>query len=174
MMSRTRVVTGVVLSLALAGAARAAEPAAGSLTSRQAFDRLKSLAGEWQGTAMAKDGPPATVRYEVVSAGHAVMERLFPGTEHEMLSLYYLEGDQLVMTHYCAMGNQPRMRFAKGGPSNLSFAFAGGTNFDPKKDTHIHSARYSWPDEGHLEAEWAVYQGEKQTGAHKVFLSRKK
>lgn len=162
------------LALWAAGAARAADPAQGGVSGRQAFERMKALAGEWQGTVMTREGPPATVRYEVVSGGHAVMERLFPATDHEMVSVYHLEGEELIATHYCAMGNQPRMRFDQGSQTELSFGFAGGTNFDPKTDMHIHSARYTFPDPDHLQAEWAVYQGEKQTGTNKVLLSRKK
>jgi hypothetical protein len=174
MMSATRWITPGLLSLALGGAAGAAEPAAGALTARQAFERLKSLAGEWQGTAMTKDGPPAAIRYEVVSNGNTVMERQFPGTSHEMISMYHLDGDQLFAVHYCAMGNQPRMRFEQGSAAELRFAFAGGTNFDPKKDMHIHSARYTFAGDDGLEAEWTVYRGETQAGANKVFLTRKK
>lgn len=161
------------LFLLAAGASRAADSAA-AVSGRQAFDQLKALAGEWQGTITTKDGPPATVRYEVVSAGNVVMERLFPGTEHEMISMYHLEGDALFATHYCAMGNQPRMRFDGGGKSELSFGFAGGTNFDPQKDVHIHSGRLTIPDADHLVAEWNVFKGETQTGAHRIFLTRKK
>jgi hypothetical protein len=166
------VLAGPALTAALAAAAGAAEPAA--LSGRQAFDKLKALAGEWQGTAMTKDGPPAAIRFDVVSNGTTVMERQFPGTSHEMINMYYLDGDQLVLTHYCAMGNQPHMRLEKGSASELSFAFAGGTNFDPAKDVHIHSARYTFPGEDRLEAEFTVYQGETQTGAKKVFVSRKR
>ena len=46
--------------------------------------------------------------YGVTAAGTAVMEALFPETDHEMLTVYHLEGNDLVLTHYCAMGNQPR------------------------------------------------------------------
>ena len=70
-----------------------------------------------------------------------MQETLFPGTPNEMISMYHLADGQLVMTHYCAMGNQPRMKLdaQASTPDKLVFAFDGGTNFDPAKDGHVHS-----------------------------------
>jgi hypothetical protein len=58
-------------------------------------------------------------------------------------------------------------------PAELVFDFAGGTNLDPKKDVHIHSGKLIFVDDDHLESEWAVYQGEKQVGSNKFFLTRR-
>jgi hypothetical protein len=66
------------------------------------------------------------------------------------------------------------MRFEGGSPTELSFGFAGGTNFDPKKDVHIHSGHYTFTDPDHVQAEFAVFKGETQTGSHRVFLTRNK
>jgi hypothetical protein len=174
-MSRRLTVASFTLVLASAAAlASAADSAAGALSARQALDRLKALAGEWQGTMMTKDGPPAAVRYEVVSGGHTVMERLFPGTDHEMISMYHLDGDRLVLTHFCAMGNQPRMQLERGTAQELTFTFAGGSNLDPQKDPHIHGGRLALPDADQLQAEWFVYTAGKQTATHKIFLTRKR
>src|SRR5262245_33835119 len=71
------------------------------------FEKLKSLAGEWQA-----QGPHGLtkVSYEIVSGGTAVMETIIPPQEPTMVTLYHRDGDQLMMTHYCSGGNQPRMR----------------------------------------------------------------
>ena len=87
--------------------------AGGGVDGKAALERLKTLAGTWRGHVVTEDGPPATVVYSVTAAGTAVTEALFPGTSHEMLTVYHLEGDDLVLTHYCAMGNQPRMKLAR-------------------------------------------------------------
>ncbi len=168
-----------VWSLVLAGWASGGEaeppPAASGLDSKLAFERLKGLAGEWTGTVVAKDGPPAQVRFELISAKTAVMETQFPGTEHEMRSVYHLDGTALVLTHYCAMGNQPRMKLAMASkPNELVFDFAGGANLDPAKDAHVHSGRMVLLDDDHLEAEWTGYQGGKPGGVHRFFLARKR
>ena len=94
-------------------------------------------------------GQAATVTYRVASGGSVVEETLFPGTPHEMISMYHLVDGELVLTHYCAMANQPRMRLDRKAstPDRLVFAFDGGTNFDPAKDTHVHSGVLEWKGE---------------------------
>lgn len=138
------------------------------------FQRLKKLNGEWRGTVESKEGPPATVLYRVTANGNTLMEQLFPGTDHEMISMYHLDGGDLVISHYCAMGNQPKMKLTSVRGDDLTFDFTGGTNLDPKKDVHVHSGRIRLVDNDHLEAEWAVYQGEKQVGTNRFFLARSK
>ena len=89
----------------------AASPGAVSL------DRLKALAGEWvaaEDNEMAKKGD-LVARYAVSAGGTAVVETVFPGSTHEMVTVYHLDGPDLVLTHYCMEGNQPRMRAKDGG-----------------------------------------------------------
>lgn len=157
---------------AATGPARAAPP---SSPGARAFEKLKALAGAWEGKAGHGDAlGPASVRWETISAGTAVMETLFPGTEHEMRSVYFMDGGDLVLTHYCAMGNQPRMRLSPASTEReLAFEFAGGTNLDPAKDVHIHSGKITIVGPDALEAEWTVWGGGKQTGANRFVLARK-
>jgi len=89
-----------------------------------------------------------------------------------MVTMYHLDGDALVLTHYCAMGNQPRMRLAEATPSDLRFEFAGGTNLDPGRDGHIHAAHFHFLDPAHLEAEWTVYRAGKAVGANRYAIAR--
>ena len=82
------------------------------------FAQLKNLVGSWKGTQETPEGTrEVIVEYHLTSAGTALVEKLFPDTEHEMLSVYHGDGDKVVMTHYCAFGNQPRMKMAKTGNS---------------------------------------------------------
>jgi len=164
-------ITGVVFTiLALAAPASSSASADG----KAAFERLKSLAGEWQGTVGAPGGPPASIRYEVGSGGTIVRELLFPGTEHEMLNVYHLVDGELVATHYCAMGNQPRFKLQAATADELVFGFAGGTNFVPEKDPHIHDGRIRFVAPDRLEEDWTAFTAGKQTGDHKFILTRKK
>ena len=55
---------------------------------------------------------------KVTAGGSAVHETLFPGSAHEMVSVYHLDGADLVMTHFCALGNQPRMKADPKSPAN--------------------------------------------------------
>ncbi len=147
---------------------------ADALDAKAAFERLKSLAGTWQGAAgHGAENQNASVTYRVASGGSVVQETLFPGTPHEMISMYHLADGRLVMTHYCAMGNQPRMKLdlAASTPDRLVFAFDGGTNFDPAKDGHVHSGTIEWKGDL-LHADWTVWTGGKEAG-HNVFDLRR-
>jgi hypothetical protein len=138
---------------------------------KAAYEALKGLAGTWEGTAMKEDGPPAKVVYTVSANGNVVTETLFPGTEHEMLTLYYLEGNDLRATHYCAMGNRPQFKLdpAASKPGELVFAFAGG--LDPAKDGHVHAGTIRLQGD-RLDNDWAVWSGGKQVGDNKFLLKR--
>jgi hypothetical protein len=162
----------LVLSLALVLAPVLAH--AQAVDGKAAFERLKSLAGTWQGQAgHGQPGAPATVTYRVASGGSVVEETLFPGTPHEMISMYHLVNGELVLTHYCAMANQPRMRLDRSAstPGRLVFAFDGGTNFDPAKDTHVHSGVVEWKGDS-LHNVWTVYAGGKEAGRNEFVLTR--
>jgi hypothetical protein len=161
-------------TLALLTLATPALAQAPAVDGKAAFERLKSLAGTWEGKAgHAQPSEAATVTYRVASGGSVVEETLFPGTPHEMISMYHLVDGQLVLTHYCSMGNQPRMRLdgRASTPERLVFAFDGGTNLDPAKDTHVHSGVVEWMG-GTLHAAWTVYSGGKEAGQNRFVLRR--
>ena len=98
----------------------------------------------------------------VTAAGSAVHETLFPGQAHEMISMYYLDGADLVMTHYCALGNQPRMKADPKSPAGkIHFKFAGGSNLDPAKDKHMHEGILTFVDDDHIETSGTCWEGGK-------------
>ncbi len=69
-----------------------------------------------------------------------------------MVSVYTADGPDLAMTHYCMLGNQPRMKASAKSPANqLVFQFAGGGNLDPKKDKHMHAATLTFVDADHIQ-----------------------
>ena len=107
-----------------------------------AFEKMKSLAGTW--LAADEDGKPTDQVISIIkvtAGGSAVHETLFPGQPQEMVSIYTADGKDLIMTHYCVLGNQPRMKADPKSPENqIVFRFAGGTNLNPKKDKHMHEA----------------------------------
>src|SRR5687767_10130795 len=75
------------------------------------LEKMKKLAGTW--VAADKDGKPTDQVVSIIkvtAGGSAVHETLFPGQPHEMISVYTADGPDLVMTHYCVLGNQPRMK----------------------------------------------------------------
>jgi hypothetical protein len=106
------------------------------------LEKMKKLAGTW--LVADKDGKPtdqvASI-IKVTAGGSAVHETLFPGQPQEMVSIYTSDGPDLILTHYCVLGNQPRMKADPNSPSNqIVFRFIGGSNFNPQKDKHMHEA----------------------------------
>jgi hypothetical protein len=158
-----------------ANAADAARPAAPADPSA-AFNRLKQLEGEWQGTT--ESGTPIVLRYHVQAGGTTLMETQGPGTSEEMVSIYSITGKDLVMTHYCPMGthgNQPHFRLdlVSTKPDTLEFVFTGGENLDPAKDTHVHGGRFVFLPDGRLERYWTINAHGKSAGTERFLLSRK-
>jgi hypothetical protein len=103
------------------------------------------------------------------------METQFPGGDHEMVTLYTVEGGQLVLTHYCAAGNQPRMKARKGTAANeLIFDYVGGTGINVKTDMHMHAARMTFVDDDHIRCEWTSYEKGKAGHIMSFDLERKK
>ncbi len=165
-----RLAAAVILAALPATGVRATEA---GLDGKAAFEKLKSLAGEWRGTIEKAGGPAAGVQYRLASGGSVVMETLFPGSEHEMISMYHLDGERLVLTHYCAMANQPRMQLTSATAAELRFDFEGGANVDPKTTRHVHSGRIAFVSADKLEAEWDVHAGGQRVGSNHFFLERK-
>ena len=164
-----------VATLAFAAFAAFAQQPGPSPSAQAAFDKLKTLAGEWTGKA----GEPGkehdvTIIYRVTSGGHALAETMFPGTDHEMITMYHLDGDKLLLTHYCKVGNQPRMALTKKSTTDtLDFNFVGGTNMKSRKDGHMHSARIHFVGSDTVASEWDYFKDGKQSGSEKFTLKRK-
>src|SRR5436190_7184709 len=160
-----RFLAGGLLLLSLAVVSRGDEKGgkASAPPSHPGLEKLKKLAGAW--VAADKDGKPTDQVVSVVkvtAAGSAVHETLFPGQPHEMVSLYYRDGADLVMTHYCALGNQPRMKADPKSPANqIRFQFAGGSNLDPNKDKHMHEGTITFVDDDHIEFKGVCWEGGK-------------
>jgi hypothetical protein len=90
--------------------------------------------------------------FKVTAGGSAVIETHLPGTEQEMVSVYHLDGNDLVMTHYCVLGNQPRTKAdPKSEPGTIRFEFTGSTNLNVEKDMHMHGATIRFHDANSIE-----------------------
>ena len=82
------------------------------------FEKLKALKGEW--IAKVDDTTNVVVLYDVVSNGSTVMETIKEGEGAGMITMYHLNKNKVMMTHYCSAGNQPRMQAIPGKNNNLA------------------------------------------------------
>jgi hypothetical protein len=124
------------------------------------LEKMKKLAGTW--VAADKDGNPTDQVVSIIkltAGGSAVHETLFPGQPQEMVSVYTADGPDLIMTHYCVLGNQPRMKAdPKSPPNQIVFRFAGGTNLDVAKDKHMHEATLTIVSQDRIEVNGVAWE----------------
>jgi hypothetical protein len=179
---RTRRALPFVVVLAVFGlaahAADAGKEAPKASPADAQFEHFKQLAGEWVGKGPAeagKDGHEMHVIYKVTSGGSAVVETIMPGTEHEMVTVIHKDGDALVLTHYCMLGNQPHMKAEEKGDANkVVFKFTGASNLKSEKDMHMHGVTFTFVDKDTLKSEWSHYVDGKEGGTVAFELKRKK
>jgi hypothetical protein len=125
-----------------------------------AFARLKTLVGQWEATTSSGK---VHLSYELVSGETALLERESSETMPSMVTLYYVDGGRLLLTHYCMVGNQPRMQAKafNSGTGELDFQFLDATNLATPGAGHMHNAKIRIVDDSHLVSEWQFYENGK-------------
>lgn len=123
------------------------------------FEQLKTLVGTWNGTGVMHDGKeePVSVVYETSAGGSVIIEKSFPGTPAEMITLYSEKDGRIVMTHYCMLKNQPELALKNSREGVYEFDLIGGSNMDPAKDMHMHSLMLTIKDADTIVQEWTPY-----------------
>jgi hypothetical protein len=144
----------------------ATKPAANAV-----FEKLKSLEGTWDANMITPDGEKTKVIYQVSANGTVVQETSFAGSPHEMITMYTVEGDSIVATHYCAGDNQPTLRLdaskAKGDELVFDFVNVRGRN----TKGHINGLTMKFGADGKLEESWSTVT----EGPHlKLYLNAKR
>jgi hypothetical protein len=129
----------------------------------KAFERMKSLAGTWEGKTA--NGHVVSDTFAVASAGASLMSQL--NAEEPMMSMFYLDGERLMMTHFCPSKNQPRMQAViSPDGKTITFDFVDATNLASPETGHMHRAVYILSDADHLGEEWTWLQAGKRTMEH--------
>jgi len=138
---------------------------------KQSFDEIKSLAGTWEG--MSSEGP-VQVSYRVLANGSSVVSEI-SGHEDNMISVFNMDKDRLLMTHYCGAGNQPRM-VASSSPDGktLTFDFVDGTNILPSQVGHMRRLIVTMADADHHSELWVLKTNDGKEMKRTFELTRKK
>jgi hypothetical protein len=125
-----------------------------------AFERLRSLEGSWE--ARSTQGWDGTGTIEVIAGGTAILMRsqIDPHGKETMATLVHLDGDRLLLTHYCIAGNQPRLEATTIAPdaSRIEFAFRDGTNLPSRDRGHMDRVVLELVDESSYRSRWTWYQ----------------
>ena len=139
---------------------------------------VKRMAGEWEMKDPNGTWVPACA-FKVTSNGSVVREVMFAGAAHEMTNMYHMDGDSIVMTHYCSMGNQPRMRATKAekladGSVAIPFEYDSVSNLAKQDDGYMGKMTLIIKDDKHAEERWQhMKEGKVEGGATEFVLRRK-
>lgn len=124
-----------VLALSFAAVACASRQPAASATpegidASHSWARLaQGLPGTW--TATTERGPRLEVSYRLASRGSALLETFGASPAEQTLSVYHPDGRGLMLTHYCAQGNQVRLRASEASAERVTFTYLDATNVGP-------------------------------------------
>jgi hypothetical protein len=146
---------------------------------QKSFDKLKTLAGTWQGPVTATPpqpdwgNKPVSVSLRVTSRGNALVHEMKeagspddPAHYDHPVTMLYLDGDRLLLTHYCDAGNRPRMT-GKVSPDGKKVEFdfldlSGGNQYG-----HMYHAMFTTIDANHHIEDWTyMMPGDKPVRAH--------
>lgn len=159
-MKRTLILGSILTVLAAMVAVPAATVAA---PGGSAFDRIKPLAGEWDGIRF--DGVLVAFKFQVHSRGSAVTMTQSPADEPAMVTVFHRDGGDLMMTHYCSVGNHSRMKASGASAANrvITFKFVDVTNLAGPADGHMIGLRITFTDDDHVTIVWTWLEDGMET-----------
>lgn len=130
-------------------------------STKKPFDTLKALDGDWEGKN--NQGQPLKVSFRETAGGSALMSEIHGQGPENMVSMFHLDGDRLLMTHYCGAGNQPRMKasLSPDGKS-ITFDFIDATNLSSADAGHMNHVVFAMPDADHHTEEWTFLDHGKE------------
>ena len=137
-----------------------------------AFERLKKLAGRWQ--AQSSKGWSDEVTYEVVARGSAVVQRtaFADHPDETMYTIYHLDGDRLLLTHYCEARNQPRLVLAEAGEDRLAFEFLDATNLPSRNHGHMDRTVFTFLADDRFSSRWTWFQDGRERWLEEIVYRR--
>lgn len=125
------------------------------------FEKVAALAGEWR----VQERPSLRIVFEPTAGGSVILEKWMVGERMHSLTVYHLDGERLVATHYCPQGNEPRLAASAAGSAGVSFAFLDATDLDPQ-ESFQHDLSFSWNTGGTVsraETYWGPQGAEEET-----------
>lgn len=152
-----------ILSLFLAFFQVGSIAVANGPTADRGYELLGSLVGDWEATL--SEGTVIKVSYQFIADSSALVETFGVGLGQPTLTIFHLDGKRLIATHYCAQGNQPRLRMkgtSAGG--RLVFQFLDATNLARSAAPHLHRLQLVFLDPNHFnKIETYRWQDEEET-----------
>lgn len=168
------VIVVAAATMAMTYADETAREKTGASIAAAQFEQLKTLAGEWRGAGThGEDVMDASISYRITAAGSVVMETMAAGTEFEMITMYHLNGEELMLTHYCALKNQPRMKATPSSDtSKIAFTYLDGTNMASDQVPHMHGVTFDFLGEDQFKTVWSMHADGAEQSQSKFSLKR--
>jgi hypothetical protein len=140
------------------------------------FERFKKMAGHWEGQSTA--GWEGTTETRVIARGSVVMNisRFNDEPEEGMATMLFMDGDRLLLTHYCEAGNQPTL-VASGidqAGNSVEFLFLNATNLPSRDKGHMDHVIYTFQDDTHFTSRWTWYSKGKETWLEEITYQKTK
>jgi len=141
--------TAVLLVLAATTAFAASD-------AQKSFDTIKALRGTWEGkTSQGKD---VEVSFRPTANDSAVLSEIHGGShgpQQDMITMFHMDGPNFLMTHYCSIGNQPRMTATMSPDGKtITFNFLDATNLSTPDAGHMQRVIFTMTDGNHHIEEW--------------------
>jgi len=165
----------------LAGSQASQSPKAGTDAAistelaRKTFEQLKKLDGKWIGRSTK--GWQEQITFKVIAKGSVVHESSFDAHPNEtMATMYYLDGDRLLLTHFCVSQTQPRLQatsFEDGG-RKVTFTYLDATNLASRDKGHMDKVVFNFIDDDHFTSKWTWYQAGKEQWLEEIKYERAK
>jgi len=152
----------LILTSACARQATVPAETAAPLDASAAWAELaRALPGTW--VATGESGRSLEVGYRVASHGSALLETFGADPDAQTLSVYHPDGRALMLTHYCAQGNQVRLRATAGTPGRVRFEYLDATNVDPEQSVMHELVFVLGPDTLERTEVYQAHDGTRET-----------
>jgi len=142
-----------------------------SLDHAAIFETLKSLLGDWLGTD--EQGRPTKVHYAMTANNTALVEDWAFDNDMKALTIYHMDGPLLMATHYCPIGNQPRLDLrARSEDGTLFFECVSATHLKSFKDPHEHAFNLKLNKDGTFYREETYMEKSGELESNGILFSR--
>lgn len=123
--------------------------------STENFNGLEVIEGNWKLIKPTTESEQMfRLRYHFISRNSALVEVYGDPAKQTTETIFHRDGENLLATHYCARGNQPRLKADPVKDANsVQFTFLDITNLNNKKDPHMVRMKYRFIDKDHFEKE---------------------
>lgn len=165
---RRAAIAAIVMTSSLVGNAPVMAEQVQSASTMQ-FERITDLTGEWQ----VREHASLRIVFEPTAGGSVIVEKWMRGERMHSLTIYHLDGERLIATHYCPQGNQPRLAAAASLHGEMRFAFLDVTGLDPH-ESYQHDLSFKRNEDGTVSRSETYYSpdGAAEENTLTLFLAK--